>query len=452
MVQGPMLLFILALGIIFIVVMISKLKVHPFISLLLAAFGIGLASGLPLKEIAPAITGGFGGLLGNIGIVIVLGTVIGYILEKSGAALKMADTIVKIVGAKRPALAMSIIGYIVSIPVFCDSGFVILNSLRKSLKKRTGVSSVAMTVALATGLYATHTLVPPTPGPIAAAANIGIDKNLLLVIIIGLIVAFPAALAGYAYASWIGKRLKTEEDFEDTGESYEQLLKSYGKLPSTFKSFAPIVVPIIFLALGSIAAFPSKPFGEGMVKEWLTFLGLPINALFIGFFFSLLLLPKLDEETMTNWVGEALKASAVILLVTGAGGALGGILRAIKIGDYIGTSLAAYNIGIFLPFIIAAAMKTAQGSSTVALVTTSALLAPMLPSLGFNSDMAKVLVVMAIGAGAMTVSHANDSFFWVVSQFGGMKVNQAYKAQTVSTLIQGIAAIIFVFILSLFLI
>lgn len=449
MVQGPMLLVILLLGIALIVLMISKLKIHPFISLILVAFGMGFAANMPMKDIAPTITGGFGSLLGNIGIVIVLGTIIGYILEKSGAALKMADTVVKIVGQKRPALAMSIIGYIVSIPVFCDSGFVILNSLRKSLRQRTKASSIAMTVALATGLYSTHTLVPPTPGPIAAAANLGLDKNLLLVIVIGMIVAIPTALAGYLYAHWIGKRIKSDEDLDDTAQSYEELLKSYGKLPGTFKSFAPILMPIVAMALGSIAAFPGNPFGNGAFKAWMVFLGTPVNALFVGFFFSLLLLQKFNEETLSGWVNEALKSAAIILLVTGAGGALGAILKATKIGDYLGASLAAYHIGIFLPFIIAAALKTAQGSSTVALVTTSALLAPLLPTLGFTSDIAKVLVVMAIGAGSMTVSHANDSYFWVVSQFGGMKVNDAYKAQTMATLVQGLVTILFVFVLSL---
>lgn len=452
MVQGPMLLLILLAGILLIVLMISKLKVHPFISLLVVAFGIAFAARMPSGDITKTITTGFGNLIGNIGIVIVLGTIIGTILEKSGSALKMADVVVRVVGKKRPTLAMSIIGYIVSIPVFCDSGFVILNSLRKSLRKHTKASSVAMTVALATGLYATHTLVPPTPGPIAAAANLGMDKNLLLIIVLGLIIAIPAMLSGFFYAQWIGSRMKTPEDTEELQGTYEDLLKSYGKLPSAWKAFAPILVPILLMALGSIAKFPGDPFGAGGIKEALVFLGTPVNSLFIGFIFSLLLLPKLNEETLTGWIGESLKAAAVIILVTGAGGSLGAVLSATKIGDYLGQSLSAYNLGILLPFIIAAALKTAQGSSTVALVTTSSLLAPLLPGLGLDSDMARALVVMAIGAGSMTVSHANDSYFWVVSQFGGIKVENAYKAQTVATLLQGIVTIAVIFILSFILI
>lgn len=452
MVQGPMLLVILLAGIVFIVLMISKLKIHPFVSLLLAAYGIAFAAGIPSVDIVKTITGGFGNLLGSIGIVIVLGTIIGTILEKSGAALKMADTVVRIVGKKRPTLAMSIIGYIVSIPVFCDSGFVILNSLRKSLQKRTKASSVAMTVALATGLYATHTLVPPTPGPIAAAANLGMEKNLLLIIVLGLVVAIPAMIAGVIYAQWVGKRIQTPEDLDEVSESYEDLLKKYGELPSAWKAFSPILVPIILLALGSVAKFPGNPFGQGSFQAMLVFLGTPVNALFVGLFFALLLLPKLNEETLTGWINESLKSAATIILVTGAGGALGAVLKATQIGDYLGQTLSGLHLGIVLPFIIAAALKTAQGSSTVALVTTSSLLAPLLPALGLDSEMARALVVMAVGAGAMTVSHANDSFFWVVSQFGNMKVNDAYKAQTMATLIQGLVTIAFITVLSFILI
>ncbi|MDF2524698.1 MAG: gluconate transporter, partial [Clostridiales bacterium] len=307
-------------------------------------------------------------------------------------------------------------------------------------------------VALATGLYATHTLVPPTPGPIAAAANLGMDKNLLTIILLGMVVAIPAALAGLVYAQWIGKRIKTSEDMEEVTETYEDLLKKYGKLPSTWNAFAPIIMPIVFMALGSVASFPGTPFGKGIFQQILLFLGTPVNALFAGFFFSLVLLPKFNEETLTGWVGESLKDASVILLVTGAGGALGAVLKETKIGDYLGQSLSGLQLGILLPFIVAAALKTAQGSSTVALVTTSSMLAPLLPALGLDSEMARALVVMAIGAGAMTVSHANDSFFWVVSQFGNMKVDDAYKAQTVATLIQGIVTIAFITVLTFILI
>lgn len=449
MVQGPALIIILILAILFIVLATSKLKLHPFISLLLAAYGIGFAAGMPVLEIGETIRNGFGSILTYIGIVIILGTIIGTILEKSGAAITMADTVLKVVGEKHPGIAMSIIGYIVSIPVFCDSGFVILSSLKKSLAKRTKTSAVMMSVALATGLYATHTFVPPTPGPIAAAGNLGLDSKLGLVILVGIFVSLVGMIAGYVWAKIAGKKYRSKEDTEEFAMSYEEIKKQYGKLPSPWKAFAPIFVPIILIALGSIATFPTMPFGEGTLYTLFAFLGKPINALFIGFFFSLLLLPKMNESTLSGWVGEGLKSAAIIIMVTGAGGALGGVLKATNIGNYLGEALSTLHLGIFLPFIIAAALKTAQGSSTVALVTTSALVAPLLGNLGLDSTMGSVLTVMAIGAGAMTVSHANDSFFWVVAEFSGMDVSTAYKSQTVATLIQGLVTMAFVALLAL---
>ncbi|MTI96731.1 MAG: GntP family permease [Firmicutes bacterium] len=453
MLDGPILLGIFLVAIALIIFLTAKVKLHPFISLLIAAYFIGFAVRMDVTEIATTITGGFGNILAYIGIVIILGTIIGTILDKSGAAVKMAETVLRVVGRKKPALAMSIIGAIVSIPVFCDSGYVILTPLRKALTRLTNISPVTMVVALATGLYATHTLVPPTPGPIAAAGNLGLEGDLILIIFLGLLVSIPALIAGYIYAVWVGKKVTTEELSEDeVAATYDEMISSFGKLPSATLSFAPIVVPIFLMAMGSIVKFPSYPLGEAgtFVYNTFAFLGTPVNALFVGFLFALALLPKLNEETLSGWIGEGMKSAAVIIMVTGAGGALGGMLSATPIGDYLGSTLSSLSLGIFLPFIIAAALKTAQGSSTVALVTTSAMMAPMLSQLGFDSLMAKALVVMAIGAGAMTVSHANDSYFWVVTEFGGLKVETAYKAQTIATLIQGLVTVTVVAILAVF--
>jgi len=449
MVQGPMLLVILVLSIAFIVLATAKFKIHPFLALLIASYGVAFASGMEVLEIGSTIRSGFGNILTYIGIVIILGTIIGKILEKSGAAIVMADTVLKMVGEKRPGLAMSIIGYIVSIPVFCDSGFVILNSLKKSLVQKSKVSGVMMSVSLATGLYATHTLVPPTPGPIAAAGNLGLEDQLGLVILVGIGVSIVTMLAGHMWAKVAGKKYTSAEDHETLEMDYDVIHKEYGKLPSAFKSFAPILIPILLITLGSIANFPTLPFGDGGVYTLFAFLGKPINALMIGLFFAFALLPQFNKETLSGWIGEGLKDAAIIIMITGAGGAFGTVLSSTPIGDYLGSSLTTLNIGILVPFIIAASLKTAQGSSTVALVTTSALVAPLLPALGLASVLGRVLTVMAIGAGAMTVSHANDSFFWVVAEFSGMDVSTAYKSQTIATLIQGIATIVLVFVLAL---
>ncbi|HDG1521053.1 TPA: GntP family permease [Vibrio cholerae] len=445
------LILILLAIIAFIVLATTKFKVHPFLALLLAAFLGAFAYGLPADTIAKTITTGFGGILGYIGLVIVLGTIIGVILEKSGAAITMADTVIKLLGERFPTLTMSIIGYIVSIPVFCDSGFVILNSLKESLAKRLATSSVAMSVALATGLYATHTFVPPTPGPIAAAGNLGLESQLGLVIAIGLFVAAVAAIAGML---WANRFQAVEADIIDSQESPKQdwqaLKASYGQLPSASQAFAPIFVPILLICLGSIAKFPSFPFGQGMLFEVLGFLGQPLTALLIGLLLAVRLLKSADKVAeFGERISQGITAAAPILLITGAGGAFGAVLKATPLADYLGTTLSALGVGIFMPFIVAAALKSAQGSSTVVLVTTSALVAPLLGQLGLDSEMGRALTVMAIGAGAMTVSHANDSFFWVVSQFSRMSVGLAYRAQTMATLVQGGTAMAVVYVLSL---
>nr|WP_300306528.1 GntP family permease [Halomonas sp.] len=450
------LILILLAVIVFIVLATSKFKVHPFLALLAAAFIAAFAYRLPLDTIADTITSGFGGILGYIGLVIVLGTIIGVILEKSGAAITMADVVIAKLGDRFPNLTMSIIGYIVSIPVFCDSGFVILNSLKESLAKKLETSPIAMSVALATGLYATHTFVPPTPGPIAAAGNLGLESNLGLVIGVGVVVAATAALAGLL---WAGLFSHTQPDVENPAleddahhQDWEALKASYGQLPSPAMAFAPIFVPILLICIGSIVRLPAAPLGEGDLAALLSFLGQPLTALVIGLLLSSLLLKGGNKvEQFSQRIGDGIVAAAPILLITGAGGAFGAVLKATPLGDYLGETLSALGVGIFMPFIVSAALKSAQGSSTVALVTTSALVAPMLGDLGLNSEMGRVLAVMAIGAGAMTVSHANDSFFWVVSQFSRMSVGLAYRAQTMATLVQGVTAMVLVYMLSLIL-
>jgi GntP family gluconate:H+ symporter len=412
---------------------------------LLASYVAGAMSGMPLEKIAGTIAAGFGNIMAYIGIVIILGTIIGTILEKSNAAIKLAEIVLKAVGKRFPGLAMSIIGYMVSIPVFCDSAFVILSSLRKSLVAKTGKSSVAVSISLATGLYATHTFVPPTPGPIAAAGNIGLENQLGQVILFGLVVAAFAMFVGYFWASYIGPKYAINED----NDSEKETDISNIKLPSGTKSLLPILVPIFLIALRSVATYPTQPLGEGVLFSFFNFTGQPINALLTGFLLSFMLFPKFDKETLTGWIGDGITAAAPILLITGAGGAFGTILKETQIGDTLGNLLAGYELGILLPFIIAAAFKTAQGSSTVALVATSALIAPMLSTIGLDSLNGKVLAVMATGAGAMTISHANDSFFWVVTQFSGIDVKTGYKTQTVATLIQGISSMLFIYLLTL---
>ena len=443
-----MLFAIIALSVVLVVLLTAVFKVHPFLSLLFGAFFIGIVSGMPLADVVESVNDGFGGLMKSIGIVIVAGTIIGVILEKSGAAYRMAEVVLRVIGDKRPQLAMSIIGYIVSIPVFCDSGFIILSSLKKALAKRAKVAIASMSVALATGLYATHTLVPPTPGPIAAAGNIGAENYLGTIILIGLFVAIPAVIVGYFWAVKVASKIEVPEDTDDSGLDYDEIIKSFGEMPSTFKAFFPIVLPIVLIGIGSVADLIG---GDTGFVNLLIFLGKPTVALLFGVLAAFLLLPKLNEETMSGWIGEGLTSAAPILLITGAGGAFGKVIANSGVADLIAKmNMEAFAGGamfLLIPFIIAAALKTAQGSSTASLVITSTLVAPLLPTMGIEGAIPLALVVMAIGAGAMTVSHVNDSFFWVITEFSGMTVTDAYKAQTMATLLQGVTTIVVTMIL-----
>jgi GntP family gluconate:H+ symporter len=406
------------------------------------AFAYGLAIGIPPLNVVKGIKDGFGGTLTSIGIVIVAGTIMGTILEKTGAALAMTQAILKLVGKKRAPLAMNIAGYVVSIPVFCDSGYVILTPLNKALAKESGTSMAVMAVALATGLYATHTMVPPTPGPIAAAGALGADLG--KVILLGLIAAVPSALAGLLWATKVAKKYQIEPDIH---ESYSDIVKKFGKLPGTFLSFVPILLPIVLILLKSVAEFPSKPFGGEDLQKFLSFVGDPVSALMLGVLASLLLVKKESlGEAVSGWMSQGIKDSAIILVITAAGGSFGQIIKGSPIVDFIKTNMVGLQLGMLLPFLISAALKTAQGSSTVAIVTTASILAPLLQTLGLDP----ALTVIAIGAGAMVVSHANDSYFWVVSQFSNMPVTTAYKAYSSATAVEGLVAFVAVFIMSLF--
>ena len=447
------LVFVLFVLIALIVFATAKLKLNPFITLLLAAFIAAFAYGLPLRDIETTIRGGFGSIMGNIGLVIVLGTVIGVILERSGAAITMAQTIIKVFGQRFPTLTMTSVGFLVSIPVFCDSGFVILNSLKRSVARTLKASPVAMTVALSTGLFATHTLVPPTPGPIAAAGNLGLGDNLGLVILVGLGFAVIAALTGLAWAHFSRHLPSAELDEpEEVSGAYQHDDESAlpRDLPGPGRAFAPIFVPILLICLGSVVNYPGAPLGRGALYEALNFLGKPVNALMVGLGCAVLLLRGEGRVAkFSDYIGKGLVIATPILLVTGAGGAFGAVLAATPLGDFLGSSLSSLGIGMLMPFLVAAALKTAQGSSTVAMVTASALVAPLLPQMALDSDMGRVLTVMAIAAGSMTVSHANDSYFWVVAQFSRMDVATAYRAHTAATLAMGIVTIIAVQLVAL---
>ncbi len=438
---GAFLLF--AAAIVLMIVAIAKFKIHPFLSILGTALLLAALLGVPLADIPDVIGKGFGGVFSGIALVIVFGTLIGSVLERTGGAVALARAVERVVGKHHPRLAMLLIGWIVSIPVFCDSGFVLVSPVGKSLARRTGSSPVALMLALAAGLFASHVFIPPTPGPVAAAGLVGLENNLLLVIGLGALISLLSIIPAYFFAGHVGKRV---QPVEPTGENL--VADGEGRCSASL-SFLPILLPIVLMALGSVAALVNLPSGIATV---FTFLGKPTIALMIA---MLSCLPLMMRQGIMGKFYEITQSSLMtagpIIFITAAGGVLGNVVVASGFVDTINEfAVSLKTLGVVFPFLVAAILKSAQGSSTVAITTTASMMGmfgdsgSMMSALGFTSPLAAALVVMAIGAGAMTVSHANDSFFWVVTGFGGIKARDGYRTMTLMTLIMGLTAILLI--------
>ena len=433
---GTLLIFTAA--IILMVVAIARWKVHPFLAILGTALLLAFLLGIPFADIPDVIGKGFGGIFSGIALVIIFGTLIGSVLERSGGAVALARAVERVVGKRHPRLAMLLIGWIVSIPVFCDSGFVLVSPIGKSLARRSGTSPVPLMLALAAGLFASHVFIPPTPGPVAAAGMVGLENDLLLVIGLGTMFSLLSLIPAYFFAGYIGKRVQAAEQTDEATNIDARC--------SATLAFLPIVLPIILMALGSIATLANLP---PNVAGVLTFLGKPTIALMIAL---LSCLPLLARQKMLgefhNITQAALKTAGPIIFITAAGGVLGAVVVASGFVDIIKESGEALKtLGVVFPFLIAAILKSAQGSSTVAMTTTASMMGmfsdsgSIMDALGYTSPLAAALVVMAIGAGAMTVAHANDSYFWVATGFGGIKPHDGYRTMTLMTLIMGVTAI-----------
>ena len=443
-----MTLVLLVISVVLMVVLTSRFNVHPFLALFLAAIFYALMSGMPPSLIIESINKGFGSTLGQIGLVIVFGVIIGSFLEHSGAAYKLADAILGIIGRKRVYEALGLVGFIISIPVFADSGFIILSPLNKSITKKAGLSITGTASVLMLGLLISHVLVPPTPGPIAAAGILNADVG--LVMLIGILIGLPTLVVAIMISKTILARTYIDPipDISD-----EEIKEKIHKAPGVIKSFLPIILPILLIVARSLIDFRFDSIeGEGFLIKMIYFLGTPVIALALGVLVSLTLPEKLDRKMLSSsgWVGKALGSAASILLITGAGGIFGRILQNSGIAETITGLLGDIHLGIWLPFILCAAIKTAQGSSTVALITTASIMAPLLSSMGFDTEIQKALVVAAIGAGAAVVAHVNDSGFWIMTQFSGLDVKAGYRTYTLGSLIVGTSAAVLIFIITLF--
>ncbi|HJZ41011.1 MAG TPA: GntP family permease [Bacteroidales bacterium] len=437
-------LILILTGIIFIIVLTSWFKINAFLSLFVVSLTLALLA-LPLPDILPAMKKGFGDTMASIGLIIIFGTVIGVVLDTTGATVSMANYILGMTGKGNAPAAISITGFITGLPIFCDSGFVVLSGLNKSLTAKSMSNPVFMSTVLATSLYAVHCIIPPHPGATAAAGIIG--ANIGQLVLIGISVALPAALAAFFWARFMTRRysIKTEAIHET-----EMSTAAAAQLPAAGKSFMPIIIPLLLITGKSLADF-LFPGGTSGMARLAGFAGEPVIALFIGVLLALLLLPAFNRDTLNKILTVSIEKAGPIIIVTAAGGVFGSVIRATGVGEQAGSFLATTGLGLLVPFLLAFILKTAQGSSTVAIITTASIIGPMLDNMGYAGETGKILVMLAMGAGSMMVSHANDSYFWVITKFSAIESGDTLKVYSTATVVMGITAFGMVMVLSLIL-
>jgi GntP family gluconate:H+ symporter len=437
----PYLLILLITGIALIVILTTRYKVPAFFALFLACLVVGIGIRLPLSGVISVMKDGFGNIMKSLGLIIVLGTTLGLLLEYTGSTTVMAAFLLKKMGKRFAPLAMSITGFLVGLPIFCDSGYIVLSGLNRSMAKRTGISMATMSVSLATGLLSVHCLIPPHPGATAAAATIGVDFGKL--ILVGIVIAIPAMIVGNLWANFAGR--KVPDTIMEDIIAADQPVKG----PSLLKACVPVFIPIILIG---IRAFLTE--GTTVYRGWMSVLlslGDPVIALLIGVLLALNCKRSWKSSELSKILQESVEKAGGILVIIGMGGAFGAILTAAKIGDHLSQSMALGSMGIFFPFLLTSVLKTAQGSSTVAIITAASIVLPLLPVLGLSSETGRLLCVLAMGAGSMMISHANDAYFWVIAKFSGLEMDTMLKVYSIATLLMGLTTLAMVYILSILL-
>jgi len=437
-------------GVGLIILLTTRYKVHAFFALLISCAVVGLGVGLSPDSVIATAKDGFGNIMKSLGFIIVLGTTLGVLLEHTGATKVMATYILKRTGERRASLAMSITGFIVGLPIFCDSGFIVLSGLNKSLARRSHTPLVMMSVSLATGLYSVHCLIPPHPGAAAAAGTIGVEFSRL--ILYGIIVAIPAAIAGHAWARLTGRGAANAPDPGEHTQDQDSPVQSAEDPASTkpgppvITAFLPVVIPITLIAIRSF--FSIENTHPSPALSFFLALGDPVTALIIGILLAFAGGRDWKKQQLGQLLNDAVEKAGSILVIIGAGGAFGAILAATKMGDQLSASLPLSTLGIFFPFLLTAVLKTAQGSSTVAIITASSIIKPLLPALGLAAGNGPLLCVLSMGAGSMMLSHANDAYFWVITRLSGLSLKSMLRTYTPATALMGLVAYAAVYILS----
>lgn len=431
------------MGIATIVVLSNRFRVPAFFSLLIASVIVALCLWLPAPVALQSMKTGFGETLKSLGWLVIAGTGLGLFLEASGAARVMAESILKVFGRRRASLSMAGTGYLVGLPVFCDAGFMVLNGLNPSIAKRSGTPMLSLSLALASGLYIVHCLIPPHPGAAAAAATMGADFGKLTGM--GMLVAIPPLLLAHGWARRAGK--KWGANLQVSNQPTDAPLLT--QLPGFWQAFLPVLVPLLLIAGRSILLSQGK---ESAAWQVILVLGDPVPALFLGLglaaFFSK---KQLSRGQMIQILEKTIEKAGPVILVTGAGGAFGALLSQAQLGDQLMAVPGVSQWGLLLPFLMAAVLKTAQGSSTVAMISAAGIVLPLLPLLGLDTENGRILATLAMGAGSMMLSHANDSYFWVIARFANIPVSIMWRSFTVCSIILSTGSLLMILLLSIFL-
>jgi len=396
---------------------------------------------MPLLLVTESFLVGFGETLKWIGLIIVLGAAIGEILGETKASLRIADGILRIVGEKRLPLAMTATGYLVSIPTFSDVAYIIMKPVTEALAAKSGKGILVVGLSLVAGLLASHALLPPTPGPLAAAGIMGAEIG--RVILINIPVAAFAACGGLLWAVLYCRRFRLPFD-----RSLEESMRLQGQnqgsgeeqRPSFLSSVFPILLPLVLIAAGAFMT----PDSGGWAAQLIRAMGTPLVAILLGFLAAVIVLRRKDFGTSA--LERGIKRSATVIMITGAGGGFGAVIKASGMGAEIANGMEAVQLpGLLLPFVLAMTLTTATGSTTVAMVTSSSVVAPLLGVLDLSPEMAVALV----GAGAICVVHANASLFWLLSRLHDVPPVTLYRALSLQSLVMGIAGFVAILILRL---
>ena len=464
--SGERMLIGLAIGIAVLIFLVLKTKVQAFLALIICTVIVGVVGGMPLLNttievdgvektfgIVNSITSGFGGTLGSIGIIIGFGVMMGQIFEVTGAAKRMAYTFLKLFGKKREEEALALTGFLVSIPIFCDSGFVVLAPIAKAISRATKKSFIGLGVALAAGLVITHSLVPPTPGPLGVCGIFGIDVGSFILLTI--VLALPMTIACIAYSRlYLSKKYYRipNEDGEVVEAPYREpdydgaFAMDMSGVPGALESFMPLLVPIVLILINTVATAVGATTG---IMGILIFLGQPIVAVGIGLLVAIFTLGrKLDRHTCLSEMEKGMMSAGIIMLVTGGGGALGQIIKDSGLGNFMAEGLAQTAIPIVvLPLLISTAMRFIQGSGTVAMTTAASISAPIIIASGASP----LLGAIACCVGSLFFGYFNDSYFWVVNRtLGVSEAKDQLKVWSVTSTIAWAVGVVEVLVLNIF--